>query len=629
MAQSYAAFEWDAAGPEKQSGVVTQWNGSFGFIEFTDGRRAYVHNSACGGVPLIEGQAVVAQVVPDPRNPGKWQAQAVERVAAYTDDSTGRLQGVVAQWHSTYGFVHFSDGRRAYVHQSDAGGQALAEGQQVVGLLVEDPQNPGKWQAQSVERVVSAVTDGSGRLHGQVTQWQGNYGFIQFSDGRRAYVHSSQTGGVPLTEGEPVFGHVAEDPKNPGKWQAFEVAQAGGAIPGATPSAAHLPPPPPAPVAVQAQAAPGGANASWAQTVPNAPSNDGRIQAQVTQWSGTYGFVQLEDGRRAYVHNSQCGGAVLQEGELVFCRITEDPRNPGKWQAVEVQRGHAAAVFRRAVVGAAPPPQPAAAAAWREPVAAPAAQRIWGPGPEQAGTLQGTVVQWMDRGYGFIDLVDGRRAYVHNSACGGEHLAVGEVVTAVVVADGQNPGKWQAQRVQRGAGQSSQELGTVSEWKVQGGYGFVHLDDARRAYIHRSALPGGVGDLEVGMRLSVAIKEDARNAGKWCVDRVIGTAPAPVSVQVPSLSASPPHSFKCSGVVSDWNPRGFGFALFEDGRRAYVHNSQCGGEHLQQGEVIAADVVPDDRTPGKFQAQNIERTGTFADPSSFVSEPAAKRARLV
>merc|ERR1712232_758703 len=73
---------------------------------------------------------------------------------------------------------------------------------------------------------------------------------------------------------------------------------------------------------------------------------------------------------------------------------------------------------------------------------------------------------------------------------------------------------------------------------------------------------------------------------------------------------------ECSGVVSDWNPKGFGFAMFEDGRRAYIHNSQCGGEHLSVGEGILAQLAPDERSPGKWQAVNITRTGTLDDTPS-------------
>ncbi|CAK0885417.1 unnamed protein product, partial [Prorocentrum cordatum] len=58
-----------------------------------------------------------------------------------------------------------------------------------------DPRNPGKWQAQDVERVTPGTASSAGflaggsaeKLEGKVTQWSGTFGFIQFLDGRRAY----------------------------------------------------------------------------------------------------------------------------------------------------------------------------------------------------------------------------------------------------------------------------------------------------------------------------------------------------------------------------------------------------------------------------------------------------------
>merc|ERR1740121_1491259 len=64
---------------------------------------------------------------------------------------------------------------------------------------------------------------------------------------------------------------------------------------------------------------------------------------------------------------------------------------------------------------------------------------------------QGTVIEWNERGYGFISVEDGLRAYVHNSVCNGEHLTQGESVSAFLAEDPVNPGKWQATVVVRGA----------------------------------------------------------------------------------------------------------------------------------------------------------------------------------
>jgi len=240
--------------------------------------------------------------------------------------------------------------------------------------------------------------------------------------------------------------------------------------------------------------------------------------------------------------------------------------------------------------------------------------------------LDAVVTQWNEKGFGFVEFTDGRRAYVHTSACDGQHLVEGEQISAVCAADDKNPGKWAAQQVRRGPAEL--DSGSVTEWRDEGGYGFVQLDDGRRAYIHRTAF-GETGSLPVGTRLVVRVKEDSRNPGKWCVDKVlafeeeepVAAVASTMAGSTPASAAPPASSTRCSGVVTDWNGRGFGFITLDDGRRAYVHNSQCCGEHLEEGESIDADVVPDERTPGKWQALNVFRHQVGA-------VPAAKRQRV-
>jgi len=58
----------------------------------------------------------------------------------------------------------------------------------------------------------------------------------------------------------------------------------------------------------------------------------------------------------------------------------------------------------------------------------------------------------------------------------------------------------------------------VTQWQAQNGYGFVQTDDNRRAYLHRSA---GILDAQVGTRLRVIVVDDARNPGKFAVQKVV------------------------------------------------------------------------------------------------------------
>merc|ERR1712183_59388 len=52
--------------------------------------------------------------------------------------------------------------------------------------------------------------------------------------------------------------------------------------------------------------------------------------------------------------------------------------------------------------------------------------------------------------------------------------------------------------------------GTVSDWNEDRGFGFMSMDDGKRAYIHRNNF-GGTGSLMVGMRMRVSVKADPRN----------------------------------------------------------------------------------------------------------------------
>jgi len=404
------------------------------------------------------------------------------------------------------------------------------------------------------------------RHEGVVVQWQSNgFGFIHFNDGRRAFVHNSACGGAHLQEGEVVTAEIHEDPKNLGKWCAHSVCQ-----------------------------------------VPLEHE-----EGMVTEWNERgFGFITFSD-RRAYVHNSACGGEHLVEGQRVIARVVEDAKNPGKWAAVDVQ-----------MVPVRTRPTPLAT---------------------HLDRVEGVVTEWSEKGFGFVTLTDARRAYVHNSQCGGQHLQAGEVISCVVVSDPKNLGKWAAHNVER---QADGEVGTVTEWHEEGGYGFVGTDDGRRAYIHRSSF-GGVGQLIVGSRIQVTLKPDVRNPGKLCVaDVQSGEAIMPEESGVPAsvtpltthrdqeahplsgldlvstivsqtqaAMAATPEETASSGVVTEWSPRGFGFLMMEDGRRAYVHNSQCGGEHLLQGEVVTAVLVPDAKEPGKWAAHQVKR-----DLSSLTSE---------
>merc|ERR1719210_1934046 len=87
---------------------------------------------------------------------------------------------------------------------------------------------------------------------------------------------------------------------------------------------------------------------------------------------------------------------------------------------------------------------------------------------------------------------------------------------SVVVAGAQAehfPDQQQAEQVS--------EEGVVTEWKEDGGYGFLTMDDGRRAYVHRRVLWSDRASLVIGARMRVTIGPDLRDPGKWCVESVL------------------------------------------------------------------------------------------------------------
>eukprot|EP00927_Polykrikos_kofoidii_P065242 TRINITY_DN61024_c0_g1_i1.p1 TRINITY_DN61024_c0_g1~~TRINITY_DN61024_c0_g1_i1.p1 ORF type:complete len:539 (-),score=126.09 TRINITY_DN61024_c0_g1_i1:78-1616(-) len=371
---------------------------------------------------------------------------------------------------------------------------------------------------------------------------------------------------------------------------------------------------------------------------------DERLEGVVAQWSERgYGFVHFPDGRRAYVHNSQSGGVHLHVGESVSALVVQDEKNPGKLQALQVQRLNPGV----AAAGVDPGHTDALLAAIRSAVPKPSTAVDLASYLDTVGGRQDAVVQeWNERGFGFLELADGRRAYVHNSHCGGEHLTKGETVSAVITVDSKNAGKLAAQSVLRVATHAPHVLsddllggedGVVTEWREDGGFGFMLMDDARRVYVHRSHL-GGSGSLIVGQRLRVITRPDARNPGKWCVAQVkaeIAQAPAspalPGSVAVtatrPSLgggSFSPEE--EADGTVTEWREEGgFGFLSMDDGRRIYIHRNFFGGAgSLVIGQRLRVTTKPDPRNPGKWSVDQVK--GELQDATSATLEAAAAAA---
>merc|ERR1711879_273416 len=124
------------------------------------------------------------------------------------------------------------------------------------------------------------------------------------------------------------------------------------------------------------------------------------------------------------------GGGNLEVGARLRVITKPDPRNPGKWCVAEVKSKDSDEPGSQEVGELLPEdanpllPDGAGGQSWSE-----------------SELIPGTVTSWDPRGFGFVELEDMRRAYVHHSAFGGGHLSVGEEVSVTVLPDRINPGK--------------------------------------------------------------------------------------------------------------------------------------------------------------------------------------------
>eukprot|EP00928_Gymnodinium_smaydae_P088523 TRINITY_DN72599_c0_g1_i1.p1 TRINITY_DN72599_c0_g1~~TRINITY_DN72599_c0_g1_i1.p1 ORF type:complete len:585 (-),score=152.97 TRINITY_DN72599_c0_g1_i1:18-1772(-) len=437
------------ADPTLMKGVVLEWQPSkgYGFVLFSDQRRAYVHTSQCGGEPLAEGEEVVGNVMEDPRNPGKWSALNVRRVAPRAA-AAARSEGVVVEWNAVkgFGFVLLGDQRRAYCHASQcgpSGSSGLREGEIVTCDVVADPVNPGKLAAHNVERSSMFLCGNSIRTEGEVLEWNlsKGFGFMSLPDQRRAYVHVSQTGGVALGVGDVVSAVVVEDERNPGKLAAQDVQLA---VSAASTAAARL-----------------GLGLNGA-TLPDAiAAVDAAAAALVAAATGAAAFGGVAAAAAE-------PGALLDEDEGLW----HEPWEPKSLQYVQLPQTVAppaqaqAQTLAAQLQAAAQAAQAAQAqAAAQAQVQAQALQSALIPLQHQhlqGQLLQGVVTEWQPRGFGFIQFVDGPRAYVHASQTGGEALIVGEHVFATLVPDSKNPGKYSAHGVQRRSGLGAATTGAAA-----------------------------------------------------------------------------------------------------------------------------------------------------------------------
>ena len=301
-----------------------------------------------------------------------------------------------------------------------------------------------------------------------------------------------------------------------------------------------------------------------------------------------FGFVAPDDGGPdVFVHASQVGGAVLDEGQRVEYDVRASDRGP---QAEHVR-------------SLGPAPQ------------APA-------GPELAtgDVVQGTVA-WFDagKGFGFVT-PDGGGAdvFVHVRALPFDGpLEEGERVELQVRQGDRGP---QAESVRlldqppaAGAGGAHVQgavlmQGTVSWFSEEKGFGFLVPDDL---FVHGTAVDGGV--LADGQRVVFEVVQGERGPQAEQVRAVGGAAPRRTGDRGPAAARTPPPaSGRTTGSVAWFNAeKGFGFITPDDGGPdVFVHFSALpddgGYRSLEEGERVELDVRPGERGP---TAGDVRRLG--------------------
>eukprot|EP00931_Biecheleriopsis_adriatica_P055339 TRINITY_DN32690_c0_g1_i1.p1 TRINITY_DN32690_c0_g1~~TRINITY_DN32690_c0_g1_i1.p1 ORF type:complete len:543 (+),score=130.34 TRINITY_DN32690_c0_g1_i1:49-1629(+) len=503
-----------------QRATVKHWDDrGFGFVEVSDGQRAYVPAKILGhGEELDVGEVVQVVLEDDSVAPvnGKVAAREVWRKASKAGTMRGqekssakrpelepsakkeawpelpnsddRVICTVQMWDNMQGFgsVLLPDERQAFVHITSIRQGALGEKPRGLGVgeMVSCCISSDHWQLVAFDVYplldeIDMSQDVGERVAGTVQEWNSRgFGFMGLPDGRRAYFHHSSVRHsanagkkVNFSIGEHISAILTEDAQNPGKWAATDVVRIG---------------------------------SSSTRPSKKLAGPDEHVGAMVESWDERgFGFLLCADGRRAYVHASALSGEVtdLEKGDTVHARIVMDSKNPGKWAAADVRHGPVVMPARRTEMKAAEP--------------------INGVQLEIA-----EVTEWRDRGFGFVMTPDGKRAYVHHSTFGGGDLSIGEKVQVQIIPDKVNPSKNMVAALVRDQSKTSDdnftwEKAKVHEWYEQRGFGFVELlDGSKRLYVHETIFRGG--SLILGEEVEVVCAPDTIDPDKWRAKRVRG-----------------------------------------------------------------------------------------------------------
>eukprot|EP01060_Flectonema_neradi_P010440 TRINITY_DN17521_c0_g1_i1.p1 TRINITY_DN17521_c0_g1~~TRINITY_DN17521_c0_g1_i1.p1 ORF type:complete len:256 (+),score=46.08 TRINITY_DN17521_c0_g1_i1:50-817(+) len=136
--------------------------------------------------------------------------------------------------------------------------------------------------------------------------------------------------------------------------------------------------------------------------------------------------------------------------------------------------------------------------------------------------------------------------------------------------------------------------GKVKSWDLAKGFGFVSSNDGTDAFVHTTALNGGV--LVVGEAVKYDTEEVTRKGAK---------AFKAINITGPGLKPRSKTEGTKTGTIKTWDAtRSYGFIKFGEDD-VYVHSSAFGGGNLKVGSEVTFDTEDVGHRSGRKVATNV------------------------
>ena len=201
-------------------GFVKRWNAEkgFGFIgRANGGDDAFVHKTECGGIDLVEGQAVsfiLEEGLKGAAAKSVLQEEGGMGMEEVFEDESVREMGMIKRWNAEKGFGFIgraNGGDDAFVHKKECGGKDLVEGQAVSFVFEDGPKGASakkirEEEGSAVDEVAAEEDEGEREL-GRVKSYNEEKGFAFIGrcvGGDDVFGHKREFGPLEPYVGQPV-----------------------------------------------------------------------------------------------------------------------------------------------------------------------------------------------------------------------------------------------------------------------------------------------------------------------------------------------------------------------------------------------------------------------------------------